>query len=81
MPMTSKPSSRMRLAKRVKSLSEDTSAKPSTRSECSRSMASITKAMSDEFLPLVYAGWWCGMSACSCSTFRHAPRLPLAKSP
>ena len=81
MPITSSPSSRMRLAKRVKSLSDDTSAKPSTRSECRRSMASITKAMSEEFLPFVYAGWWCGMSACSCRIFRQPFRLPLAKSP
>ena len=53
MPITSSPRSRMRLAKRVKSLSEETSTKPSTWPECSRSIASITKAISDEFLPFV----------------------------
>ena len=71
----------MRLAKRVKSLSDDTSTKPSTWPECMRSMASITKAMSDEFLPFVYAGWWCGCKACSCRTPRQGRSESAAKSP
>ena len=44
------PCSRMRLASRVKSLSELTRTKPSKRPECIRSMASITSAISDAFL-------------------------------
>ena len=40
-------------ARRVKSLSEETRQKPSNRPECSRSMASMTSAMSVEFLPVV----------------------------
>ena len=72
----------MRLAKRVKSLSEETSTKPSTRPEYSRSMASITSAMSEEFFSLVYAGWWCGTSAWLFSIFFDQPlRLELEKSP
>src|SRR5712675_157767 len=52
-PKTSAPSSRMREARRVKSLSEDTRQKPSNRPLCSRSIASMTNAMSDAFFPLV----------------------------
>ena len=52
-PYTARPDSRMRVARRVKSLSEDTSQKPSTRPLCSRSIASMVRAESVAFLPLV----------------------------
>lgn len=43
----------MRDARPVKSLSEETRQKPSKRPVCSRSIASMTKAISEAFLPLV----------------------------
>jgi hypothetical protein len=43
----------MREASRVKSLSDETSTKPSKRPVCIRSMASMTRLMSEEFLPTV----------------------------
>ena len=55
MPMTSRPFSRIRLASAVKSLSEDTSTKPSNRPVCRMSMASMTRPMSEAFLPTVLA--------------------------
>src|ERR1700726_580136 len=55
-PKTSAPCSRRRDARRVKSLSEETRQKPSSRPLCKRSMASITRAMSDAFFPVVYPG-------------------------
>ena len=57
-PKTSSPCSRIRLASRVKSLSDEISTKPSNRPECRMSIASITSAISDEFLPTVFAGEW-----------------------
>jgi len=47
------PCSRSRDASRVKSLSDDTRQNPSNRPLCSRSMASITNAMSEAFFPVV----------------------------
>ena len=52
-PYTDSPCSRMRLARRVKSLSDDTSTNPSNRPVCRRSIASMTSAMSEEFFPWV----------------------------
>ncbi|MNC97371.1 hypothetical protein D3C83_150120 [compost metagenome] len=71
----------MRLAKRVKSLSLDTRQKPSKRLECSRSMASITSAMSDAFLPVVKLG--CCTCWIECSRMRafQAASRPVVKSP
>src|ERR1700758_723111 len=55
-PKTSAPCSRRRDARRVKSLSEETRQKPSNRPLCKRSMASITKAMSDAFFRQLCSG-------------------------
>ena len=52
-PYTGSPCSRMRLARRVKSLSYDTSTNPSKRPAYSKSIASMTSAMSAEFFPWV----------------------------
>jgi hypothetical protein len=52
-PTTSSPSSRMRRASPVKSLSLETMQNPSSRRECSRSMASMIIALSVAFLPTV----------------------------
>ena len=72
MPMTSSPASRMRLASRVKSLSDDTSTKPSNRPECRMSMASMTSPMSLAFLPLVFIVSWCAVSPRSRMRSDHA---------
>ena len=48
---TGNPCSRMRLAKRVKLLSDNTSAKPLRRPVCRRCIASMTCVMSGEFFP------------------------------
>jgi hypothetical protein len=53
MPMTVSPPSRRRVASRVKSLSDDTRQKPSKLPVYSKSMASMMRAESVEFLPLV----------------------------
>lgn len=53
MPMTVRPLSRRRLARRVKSESLDTRQKPSTLSVYKRSMASMIMAESVAFLPWV----------------------------
>ena len=52
-PKTRLPDSRSRVASRVKSESEETSAKASTLPCHSRSMASMMSAESEEFLPTV----------------------------
>lgn len=52
-PYTDNPASRIRVARRVKSLSEDTRQKPSTVPPWSRSMASMIIAESVEFFPVV----------------------------
>ena len=51
MPMTVRPLSRIRLARRVKSLSLDTMQKPSTERVYRMSMASMIMAESVAFLP------------------------------
>ena len=53
MPMTVRPLSRIRLARRVKSLSLDTMQNPLTDSLCRMSIASIISAESVAFLPVV----------------------------
>ena len=58
-PYTSSPSSRRRWASRVKSLSELTSTTPSRMRLYIRSMASITSAMSEAFLPFELLRCWC----------------------
>src|SRR5580693_3413347 len=59
-PYTVRPDSRRRAARRVKSLSLETMQNPSNRPEYSRSIASMTIAVSVEFLPVVYANCWMG---------------------
>ena len=53
MPITVIPASRSLMASLVKSLSEVTRQKPSTLPEYKMSMASMIKAASDAFFPLV----------------------------
>ena len=78
---TGSPCSRIRLAKRVKSLSDNTSTKPSKRPVCRRYVASMTCTMSGEFFPSAQTNRWCGMTVSPSSYFsQRRGRVP-EKSP
>lgn len=69
--MTFFPDSRSRVARRVKSESEETIAKASTLPIHSRSIASMMRAESVELFPAVYANCWTGWIARRFSSFFH----------
>ncbi len=62
-PMTSRPSSRMRLASEVKSLSLEAMQMPCRFFWWRRSIASMARRMSVAFLPREAGGTWTGVSA------------------
>ncbi len=66
------PSSRMRLASVVKSLSLEAMQKPSICPRCRRSIASMASFMSVAFLPVAAGGIWTGVSAYSWTSGCHA---------
>ncbi len=81
MPITYISDSRRRLARRVKSLSEETMQKASRFFWYSRSMASMMSAESDEFLPVVLLYCWMGWMALSRSWVFHEFRSEVVQFP
>src|SRR5689334_9880208 len=80
-PYTIRPDSRMREARRVKSLSLETMQKPSNRSEYSRSIASMIMAESVEFFRCVYANCCIGWIDCASNWSFQPLRLGPVQSP
>ncbi len=80
-PYTVMADSRKLVARRVKSLSLETSTKPSTLPAYRRSIASMISAESVEFLPRVYANCCTGWIACRCSSCFQPASCCVVQSP
>ncbi len=80
-PRTINPSSRSRIARPVKSLSLVIRQNPSNLRVYNKSIASMIKVLSVEFLPVEYANCCTGLMACRCSTFFQDEFAVEVKSP
>lgn len=80
-PYTVTPSSLIRVASRVKSLSDETMQKPLKRRVYSRSIASMMSALSVAFLPTVFANCCTGWMTFSLAAVFQLLSCVLVQSP